>query len=433
MAELTVKRLGDGVSLTAVRDDSYKTNRISCSFFLPLAAQTASRYAILPHLLTRSCRKYPDFTQLNQRLSELYGARAGCMVRKIGEVQAVTVAIGSIQDRYALEGEDVAAQCADLLLEMIFRPALEDDMFRAEDVEQERRQLIEQIDAEFTDKRSFAKTRCEQLMCEGEAYGVDRLGSRDSAVALSAREITDAWRQMLRTARVEVMLLGQIDADDVGARFADAFSSFGRGNVADCHTQTGKTPQTVREFTDEFDVAQSKLVLGFRTKTAEPGADVMAMRLMAALYGGTAHSKLFLNVREKLSLCYYCSSRYDKNKGIMLVESGVESANKQAAQAEILRQLKAVQEGDFTEEELSAAKLSVKNSFRTVSDSPAYLENWYLTQSFDGKTYSPAEAAEAVDRVAKEQVVACAQGVALDTVYLLTGRQVQNEKAGDAD
>lgn len=423
MADLTVKRLCSGVTLTAVQDAHYKTNRISCSFFLPLQAETASRYAILPRLLTRACESYPDFTRLNQRLSELYGARAGGAVRKIGEVQAVTVAISAIQDCYALDGEAVSGACADLLLEMLFHPALDGDVFRAEDVEQERRQLIEEIEAEFTDKRAYAKSRCEQLMCQGEAYGVDRLGSKETAQALTGREIAAAWREMLRSARVEIMLLGNMDTETISARFQQSFSALGRGEPAPCGTQTGKMPEKVREFTDRYDVAQAKLVLGFRTKTAEPGPDVMAMRLMAALYGGTAHSKLFLNVREKLSLCYYCSSRYDKNKGVMLVESGVEAANKEAAQKEILRQLEAVQAGDFTEEELQAAKLSVANSFRTMADSPAYLENWYITQAFDGAVLSPQEAAEAAEKVSKEQVVACANGVALDTVYLLTGKE----------
>lgn len=423
MADLLAKKLCDGVTLTAVQDANYKTNRITCSFFLPLCTETASRYAILPRLLTRACSMYPDFTLLNQRLSELYGARAGGMVRKIGEVQAVTVAISAIQDRYALDGKSLSAECADLLLEMLFHPALDGDAFRKEDVEQERRQLVEEIEAEFTDKRAYAKSRCEQLMCQDEAYGVNRLGSKESAAALTGVEVAAAWKEMLRTARVEIMLLGDMETDKIGARFQKAFQEFGRGKTVSCKTQTGKLPEKVREFTDRFDVAQAKLVLGFRTQTAEPDQNVMAMRLMAALYGGTAHSKLFLNVREKLSLCYYCSSRYDKNKGIMLVESGVEAANKEAAQKEILRQLEFVQAGDFTEEELQAAKLSVANSFRTVADSPAYLENWYVTQAFDGTVLSPQEAAAAVENVTKEQVVDCAKGVMLDTIYLLTGKE----------
>ena len=64
--------------------------------------------------------------------------------------------------------------------------------------------------------------------------------------------------------------------------------------------------------------------MGFRTGTATPDEGVPATRLMAALFGGTPNSKLFLNVREKLSLCYYCSASYNSMKGIMLVQSGVE-------------------------------------------------------------------------------------------------------------
>ena len=275
MADLTATQLCSGVSLTAVEGSNYKTNRISCTFFLPLREETAACYAILPRLLTRACRAYPDFTQLNQRLSQLYGARAGCMVRKIGEVQAVTVSVGAIQDQYALAGEALSEQCAALLLEMLFHPALEGDLFRGQDIEQERRQLIEEIEAEFTDKRTFAKSRCEQLMCQGEAYGVNRLGSKQAAESLTAEEITQAWREMLRSAQVEIMLLGRVDAKRISAQFQQAFASFGRAQTAPCQTKIASLPGEIREFTDRYEVAQAKLVMGFRTETAEPEADTM--------------------------------------------------------------------------------------------------------------------------------------------------------------
>ena len=84
-------------------------------------------------------------------------------------------------------------------------------------------------------------------------------------------------------------------------------------------------------------------MLGFRAGTAEPDGDVAAARLMNALLGGTPHSLLFRNVREKLSLCYYCASSYDRLKGILLVDSGVDGQNAGRAKEEDVykRQIKA--------------------------------------------------------------------------------------------
>ena len=196
-----------------------------------------------------------------------------------------------------------------------------------------------------------------------------------------------------------------------------------RKEILPCGTQIIAKADRVKEFHDVMDVAQTKLVMGFRTGIAVPGGDVTAMRLMSALFGGTPHSKLFLNVREKLSLCYYCSSSYDRHKGIVMVQSGVEQKNIEKAREEILRQLQAVQEGDFSAEDLDAAKMSVANSFRTMSDYLGGLEAWYLSQAFEKTVLTPEQSAEAVGGVTKEQVVKAAQTVSLDTVYQLRERR----------
>ena len=219
------------------------------------------------------------------------------------------------------------------------------------------------------------------------------------------------------------MMVGDSDPQKAVEGFQKAFVQVSRKEILPCGTQIIAKADRVKEFHDVMDVAQAKLVMGFRTGIAVPGGDVTAMRLMSALFGGTPHSKLFLNVREKLSLCYYCSSSYDRHKGIVMVQSGVEQKNIEKAREEILRQLQAVQEGDFSAEDLDAAKMSVANSFRTMSDYLGGLEAWYLSQAFEKTVLTPEQSAEAVGGVTKEQVVKAAQTVSLDTVYQLTGKE----------
>lgn len=421
--QATRKTILPGVTLMGVSDARFKTNRLSITFFMPLKRETAAVNAMIPHLLARSCASLPDFTALNRRLAMLYGARIGCGVRKLGEVQAMTLSLGAVSDRYVPGGERLSAECARLLAEMVFHPAFDGGCFRTQDVEQEKRQLIEQIDAEFNDKRTYARARCEQLMCEGEAYGVPRLGEREAVERLTPEEITRAWKKMLRTAQVHVLLIGDGEETPVREAIEAGFAACGGREPAACATATGAMPRAPREKTERFDVSQAKLVMGFRTPVAEPGEGVMGMRLATALLGGTPHSKLFLNVREKLSLCYYCAARFDRNKGILLVDSGVEEKNARRAREEILRQLEAVQKGDFTAEEVEAARLSMADSFRTVADSPVTLENFYISQAFDGRCYTPEEAAQAAGAVGREEIIKAAGSLSLDYTYLLAGKE----------
>lgn len=417
----------EGINFRSIQDTRFKTLRIAVNFMLPLEKETAAANALLPFLLSRASRECPDFTRLNERLSELYGAAIHADVRKLGEAQVLSIAAAGLADRYALEGESISAELSHLLCSILFDPPLVDGLFPEDGFEQEKRQTIEMIDSDFNDKRTFARLRCEQLMCDREAFGINRYGSREDVTALQREEMTKVWERVLRTARIEIMALGDCDPVPIYDSFLNAFKKLDRDPVPELHTEIIKEVTKPREFSDTMEVAQSKLVLGLRAGAAVPQDAVASTKLMSAVLGGTPSSKLFLNVREKLSLCYYCASRYDWNKGIILIESGVETENIDRAQIEILGQLDEIRAGKVTEEELLAARLSVGNSYRTVRDYLGGLENWYVSQAFCEKIQSPEEAAEEINSVTMEQVVQAANRVVLDTVYRMVGKEEAEE------
>lgn len=425
MLKIEQRAVCDGVSFRSIRDDRFKTIRMAVHFLYPLTKETVSPNAILPFLLSRASRKYPDFTKLNAHLAELYGAVLDADVQKLGDVQVLSVSASGIADRYSLNGESVSAELAKLLCSIVFDPHLEDGIFPKQGFEQEKRQLIEMVDSEFNDKRMYAKLRCEQLMCSKEPYGIGRCGTRQQIQNLKLEELTKIWENLIHHARVEIMVLGDCDPEPVYQDFYAAFQNLARTKTVECPTKVIAAAQSHNETKEEMDVVQSKLVMGFRTGCAEPERDVPAVKLCNALFGGTPNSKLFMNVREKLSLCYYCSSLYNPIKGILLVQSGVETKNVDKAKKEILNQLEEIKLGHFDDNELSAAKLSLCNSYRTLSDSLGGLEAWYLSQAFRPQVRTPEEEAELVNAVTREQVVNAARKMTLDTVYRLEGNGVK--------
>ena len=149
-----------------------------------------------------------------------------------------------------------------------------------------------------------------------------------------------------------------------------------------------------------------------------------ALLVCNALYGGTAHSKLFRNVREKLSLCYFASSMLDTIKGLMVVSSGVEFVDFGRAEQAILDQLEAVRRGEFTSEEHTAAIRAVINGLVSRKDSQGQMEDDCVTQLLAcGQWTDPKKLAKDVERVTPQQVSQMAQIIELDTVYRLTGRE----------
>ena len=421
MIEIEQRSVCDGVHFRSVKDTKFKTVRMSVNFMLPLKTSTAASNAILPYLLSRASREYPDFTKLGERLEELYGAEINADVQKLGDVQLLSLSASGISDRYTLAGESVSDELSKLLCSIIFDPPFENGQFPQVGFEQEKRQTIELIDSEYNDKRTYAKLRCEEIMCSNEPYGVSRYGSKDDIKNLQLKELTEAWQYLIRNAKIEIVVLGDCDAARVYDGFYHAFRQLNRTSTVSCPTENVKNASKVNEVTEKMDVAQSKLVLGFRTSIAVPDEKISAVKLMTALFGGTPSSKLFLNVRERLSLCYYCSAQYNSMKGIMLVQSGVETKNVDRAKQEILFQLDEIKKGNFDENEINSAKLSLCNSYHTISDSLGAMEAWYLSQTFSNHIKRPEEAAAMIQAVTREEIIDVAKHVTLDTVYRLIG------------
>ena len=359
----------DGVEFLGFRDPKFKTARMSVHFLLPMCKEEASANALLPFLLSRASREYPDFTKLEQRLAELYGASLSADVDKVGDMQVLSVAASGLADCYALEGEPILQHLADLLCSVLFDPLLEDGLFPLDGFEQEKRQTIELIETELNEKRSYARQRCESLMCAEEPYGLSRYGTREEVAALERPQLTESWKRVVTHAPARVIVMGNCELEPLYERFCRAFRALSRGALVPCETHNRPAAPQVREVKEELPVAQAKLVMGFRTGIFQPQKEVAAMRMAMTIFGGTPSSKLFVNVREKQSLCYYCGASYNSMKGIVLVQSGVEEKNIEKARAEILKQLVELQQGRFTEEEWSAAKLSLLNAYRATADS----------------------------------------------------------------
>ncbi|MGN0967759.1 MAG: M16 family metallopeptidase, partial [Oscillospiraceae bacterium] len=189
-------------------------------------------------------------------------------------------------------------------------------------------------------------------------------------------------------------------------------------------TAEARPVEKVRCFEDALDVTQGKLALGWRTGGITiHSEEYPALLVLNAVYGGTTTSKLFMNVRERLSLCYFASSTLDKQKGLMLVSSGIEFDKVDQAREEILAQFRACVQGDFTDQELEAARRAVVSSLTACEDSQGLLEFYWQTQSAAGLCQKPVELIRAVEQVTAEQVVHVAEHMELDTIYFLKGKE----------
>lgn len=418
MSEIKAERISEAVTLKSFTDPRFKTMKISVDMLVPLTKATAASYAVLASLVSRASREYPDYTALSCKLAELYGASLDSSVRKFGEYQVLTLSAGGISSRYAFGGEDMFAELTHLLFSILFDPFREEDgSFPRDGFEQEKRQMLEMKDSEFNDKITYAHQRCEEILFEGQNAGVNRCGSREEIEALNRESLTEVWKELLASAKFEIFALGDCRPDP--ELFRAKFRNLGRAR--DLSILPYCKPDSVKRVTEEQPLSQSKLSLAFRADAAPE--ERLLFQLMSAVLGGTPSSKLFQNVREKMSLCYYCSAGLLWNSRALFVESGVETENIEKTETAVLDQLKSLQNGEVTEEELLSAKLALCNSLRSVGDSLHAVENWYLSRSFENSLETPEQAAERLMAYTAEDVVRASQKLQLAAVYCLKGSE----------
>ncbi len=410
--------LSAGVTGRFIPARQFKTSRITVQLLTPLSLKTVSRNAMLPFLLTRACRAYPDLKSLNSKLASLYGAALMAEVSKIGNMHSLRLTISSIDDRYALDDSSVAGECAKLLTGMLFEPLLDGARFNEKLFDSEKRLFLERIDGEVNEKRRYAVSRAENIMCESEPFGISKYGPRAMAQGLDCGELYLAWEEMLKTAIININFIGVSDPSPVYDAFKKALSSVKRHPAAPAD-QSVSAKIGGKSVTERLAVTQSKLVMGFKSDITHASPLYMPAVVFCDLYGGSPHSKLFQNVRERLSLCYYCAARYNRSNGIMMVDSGIQEEKAEQARAEIIAQLDAIKSGNVSEDELSASKAALTDSARSVTDSPYALDSWYCQRSLESDIVSPQQFAEMINGVTKEQVIEAAKHFDLDTVYLL--------------
>ncbi|MBQ9673996.1 MAG: insulinase family protein [Ruminococcus sp.] len=421
MDSIKRENIGKSIVFNTISDKRFKTMKLSVSFILPLKSSTVAKFALLPGLLTRTSQDYPDFTQFSKKLSMLYGANLTGNVRKMGDNQVITLSISGIDDRYAFEGDKISESMSKLLCDVIFRPKLNGNSFCDEEISQEKRQLKDLIDSEFNEKRIYANNRFTEIMCKNEPFGISRLGTKDNVDKVTGEELYDAWKIMLSESNVEIFFIGESSSDSAKNIFTYRFSAHNRTPYKIENTVVPYNGE-LKEETEVMELAQSKMIMGFRTDIAVPSVDVMAMRVAIALLGSTSHSKLFNNVREKLSLCYYCAARYNRIKGIVTIESGVERENIEKARDAILNEINEMINGNITDFEVEATKLSMCNDFIAVCDYDSGLENWYLSQIMDGDFNSVEEVCQAVNAVTKQQIIKVIKTLVFDTIYVLESK-----------
>ena len=409
-----------GITLRVCRDTRFKQGCLSFQLVRQMKAEEAALNALLPSVLLRGTRNCPDLRSITEHLDELYGASVSPLVRRIGDYQTTGLYCGFMDDRFALPGDQVLRPMLAFLEELLLDSPLEAGAFLPAFVESEKKNLIATIESELNDKRAYSMSRLLRILCREDTFGVPRLGEKEQVEAITPESLYAHYRSILRSSPIEIFYVGSGEAAFVAELLMPLANKLGARGTR-LQPQTAFHPCEKSDVVETMDVSQGKLCMGFVTPIINRSRDFAAMQLLNVIYGSGMTSKLFQNVREKMSLCYSIGSGYYGTKGIMVVSAGIDFDKEQLTREEVIRQLDICREGGITEQELKAAKEALLSSLRSTHDSPGAIEGYYSTAALSGLVFTHSQYMEAVEAATIEDVVTCAGTLELHTTYFLKG------------
>lgn len=419
-----------GVELTYINTDKFKTGYLSACLNMPLKKATASKNAVLPFVLRRGTSTHTDMEQIAAALDELYGAKISPVVRKRGEAQLIGFSASFVDDNFIPEKADVFEKVSSLMAEMLLYPNTVNGRLKEEYVKSEKANLISEIKGIINNKQLYANNRLLQLMYKNEPYSINRLGSEAEAQKISVATLTKHYHDVLRSSRIEMFYCGSLPFARVKEALLSAFSALPRTELDDeIITEATDIPadREVKTMRETMEIGQGKLAMGIRMGKNYHQMSYAAFIVFNAVYGGVLTSKLFTNVRERLSLCYYASSSADFLKGVMIVASGIDKEKYDEAVGEILAQLECMKAGEITEAELENAKLAIISQLQKVMDSQKSAESYFIDKFAAGVFFTPEEMIELVKKVTVSDLVKIGETVKTDTIYFLCGEEDKSD------
>ncbi|MEK4435325.1 EF-P 5-aminopentanol modification-associated protein YfmF [Paenibacillus sp. FSL K6-2862] len=397
----------------------FKTFAISLYAGVPLQEETVTKVALTPFVLRRGTQSYPETTEFREQLEHLYGAGFGFDVYKRGDYQIVQFRMDTINDSFVGGDEQLLDRSFAFLGEVLTRPAMEDEHFRKAYVHSERETVRKQLESVVNDKMRYAAERSIEEMCKNEPYRLHPLGKRQDLPGIEPDVLTTAYQTWLQQASMDLYVVGDTTLEEVESLVQKHF------DVNRTHSSNYVTNQAVRgdkeveTVVERLNVNQGKLNMGLRTSITYGDPQYAAALMYNGILGGYPHSKLFVNVREKESLAYYASSRYDGHKGIATIQSGIEIPNYEKAVSIIKQQLDEMKSGNISDLEMSQTKAMIRNLLKEMQDSAFEMIAYDFNRQLSGKERTADELLAQVEQISKENVREAAEQFRLDTIYFL--------------
>ena len=431
---LKQQKITDKISLSYINTDKFKIETLSFSFIFKKTKQSFAYDKFLSRIFSRGTEKYPSISAIDKALTTLYGAFADVRTPGAGNCASLMLNVEFLNNKYALDGTDILGGVIDVAEQILFHPLFKTESFDPNIFEHEKKLILEELDALKSNTRSYAITRCIELFYESEEFPTrEEISEMVKSAKLS--DIIDFYNSIINNSQLNVFYVGSEDASTVSSLIEKAFAKYSCiGSEKLTASVKNRTPSENSKFgTEKMEVNQGKIAMCFDTRTwiSRDNDDYYAALVLNEIFGGSASSKLFLNVREDMGLCYHCSSSFSVYTGIITVSSGFKVEMFDVLKQAVMQQLEEIKQGNISDSEISNAKKLLSNSYKQLNDAPLALHSFYSGRDLLEVSDTIDDSIKKIQAVSTEQIIEIANKTSLESVFFVEGTLTQNGEQED--
>ena len=410
-----------GIKLHTIKTDKFKTNLIAIMLTTKLNRENVTKNALIPTVLKRGTKNLKTQEEINKKLEEMYGASLDCGLDKTGDNQVLKFYIETVNDEFLpQEAENMLKTSLEEIFEFVFNPYLENNCFKKEYVEQEKENLKQIIEGKIDNKARYSLDRCIEEMYKDQPFGLYKYGYIEDMKNIDEKNLYEYYQKLIKGCKIDIFVSGIVDENTENviknneniAKLGEREPQYNRPEIV------AKKSEKEKDIQESMEVTQGKLIIGMDLDIDDDNLryDVM---IYNSLFGGSANSKLFQNVREKASLAYTASSSYYRFKNNIFINCGIEIPNYEKALEIIKQQIEDMKKRDFTDEEVENAKKAIIASIKTIDDEQDTEITYFFSQELSQNKCDIEQYINRIAVVNKENVIEIANKVSINTIYFL--------------
>ena len=411
-----------GITIHKINTNKFKTNLFAIFLTTKLNRETVTKNALLTAVLRRGTKNLPSQEEISKSLENMYGAGFDCGVEKTGDNHVLKFYLESINNEFLPTDENLSKECLDILLDIVFNPYLENGKFKQEYVDGEKENLKQIIQGKIDNKTKYAYDRCIEEMYKNEPYGLYKFGYIEDLEKIDSQDLYDYYKELIKDAKIDIFLSGELEDSVINElkenetikNIAERIPNY----IVNGENDEKKVIDKPQEITESMQITQGKLILGLDVLDKNKQSKY-ATSVYNVILGGSANSKMFQNVREKASLAYSAGSNYLRQKDNVFIKCGIDIPNYEKALNLIKEQLKQMEQGDFTEEDIENAKTIISSTVGAITESQDSELTYYFSQELSDEFVAIDDYVAEINKINKEQIVDIAKKIQINTIYFL--------------